>query len=60
MADAWRVKYEAHIRSTRWSNMRRDMMRLRGDKCERCGLRHELQLHHKNYDRLGRELISDL
>jgi hypothetical protein len=40
--------------------MRKDMFRLRGERCERCGYAHELQLHHKTYERLGRELISDL
>jgi 5-methylcytosine-specific restriction endonuclease McrA len=52
--------YLRHIRSSRWRNMRRDMARLRNHRCERCGRGPPLHLHHKNYDRLGRELISDL
>jgi hypothetical protein len=27
---------------------------------ERCGHQYSLELHHKTYERLGRELISDL
>jgi DNA-directed RNA polymerase subunit RPC12/RpoP len=56
----WRAKYEAHIRSAQWRNMRQGIIKLRGDKCEHCGYRVTLQLHHKTYERLGKELISDL
>lgn len=62
MDDQWLCKYEAHIRSARWKNMRRDMMRLRGPRCEveGCGRGPPLELHHKTYARLGRELTTDL
>ena len=40
--------------------MKKDMLRLRGARCERCGHPHSLELHHKTYERLGRELTSDL
>lgn len=56
----WRTKYEQHIRSARWKNMKRDFRKLRGDKCERCGSGHQLELHHRTYERLGLELIKDL
>jgi phage terminase large subunit GpA-like protein len=59
-SDGWRAKYEAHIRSARWRNMKLDMIRLRGDRCEHCGRQTTLHLHHKTYERLGRELIADL
>lgn len=57
---SWREKYEQHIRSARWKNMKRDFRKLRGNKCERCGSGHNLELHHKTYERLGHELIKDL
>ena len=60
MKSTWRTKYERHIRSAKWSNMRDDMMRLRGRKCETCGQSGYLYLHHKTYERLGKELIADL
>jgi 5-methylcytosine-specific restriction endonuclease McrA len=53
-------EYHRHIRSARWRNMKRDMMRLRGKHCERCGEGEPLHLHHKTYERLGRELTTDL
>jgi 5-methylcytosine-specific restriction endonuclease McrA len=36
-------------------------MKLRDSKCDHCGRRtHFLELHHRTYERLGRELITDL
>jgi 5-methylcytosine-specific restriction endonuclease McrA len=57
---AWQFRYDGYVRGSKWRNMRDDMIRLRGEQCERCGYRYELQLHHRSYERLGRELISDL
>ena len=57
----WRQKYEKHIRSAKWKNIRRDLFKIRGEKCESCGARSSmLEVHHLNYDRLGNELITDL
>jgi hypothetical protein len=53
-------QYLRHIRSARWRNMKKDMVRLRGAHCERCGTDPPLHLHHRSYERLGRELTSDL
>lgn len=36
------------------------MFKLRGQKCERCDACTGLELHHKTYERFGRELPSDL
>jgi len=60
MDDGWHAKYQAHIRSAKWRNMRNDMLRLRNNRCERCTSQYNLELHHKTYERLGRELIADL
>lgn len=58
--EEWREKYEKHLRSARWKNMRNDFFRLRGRRCEHCGSTCNLELHHKTYDRLGCELTTDL
>jgi 5-methylcytosine-specific restriction endonuclease McrA len=55
-----RAAYERHIKSTQWRNSRRAIIKLRGNKCERCPSTFELDLHHKTYERLGREQLSDL
>ncbi len=57
--DDWRIRYERHIRSSQWKNMRKDILRMR-DRCECCGTKNFLEVHHKTYERLGRELTSDL
>jgi 5-methylcytosine-specific restriction endonuclease McrA len=57
---SWRERYEQRIRSSQWKNMKRDLIRMRGDRCERCHLNVTLELHHKTYDRLGHEHLSDL
>jgi 5-methylcytosine-specific restriction endonuclease McrA len=56
----WEAQYAKHIKSARWRNMKRDIGRLRGNRCERCRSTFQLQLHHKTYERLGRESPSDL
>jgi prophage antirepressor-like protein len=56
-----RRKYNAHLSSARWRNMRRDVIRRRGAQCERCGkAAGRLCLHHKTYKRFGREAPTDL
>jgi hypothetical protein len=56
----WRIQYEKHIRSTRWKNTRVTIIKMRGEKCERCPRTTGLELHHKTYERLGHESPSDL
>jgi 5-methylcytosine-specific restriction endonuclease McrA len=57
----WRQRYQAHLKSAQWKNTRRDLFRLRGRKCELCGkAAASLEVHHLNYERLGKELPSDL
>lgn len=54
------AEYERHIRSAQWRNTREYMFKLRGKKCERCDSTTDLELHHKTYERFGRELPRDL
>ena len=61
MTAGLRAKYDRHIKSARWRNMRRDLMRWRGAKCERCGrAKVRLCLHHKTYARFGNETPTDV
>jgi anti-repressor protein len=61
MTAGLRAKYDRHIKSARWRNMRRDLMRWRGAKCERCGrAKVRLCLHHKTYARFGNEAPADV
>lgn len=58
-----RTKYEEYLRSTRWKRIRDERLRLAGDRCERCGATGpaiRLEVHHKHYEHLGNEPLSDL
>lgn len=55
----WRETYNAYMQSFKWKGKRMRLIAERG-KCERCGRRGKLELHHKTYERLGEELDSDL
>jgi hypothetical protein len=54
-------EYELYLSSRPWRALRARLIAARG-ACERCGRDYlvVLQLHHHNYQRLGRELDSDL
>jgi 5-methylcytosine-specific restriction endonuclease McrA len=54
------VNYLDYLDSDYWRARRILKMRSAGFKCQRCGGRKNLQVHHRSYERLGRELDSDL
>jgi 5-methylcytosine-specific restriction endonuclease McrA len=54
------AEYQRYIKSTQWRNIRADLFKLRGKRCERCGKWHGLEVHHETYERFGKELPSDL
>lgn len=56
-------KYDAYIASDEWKELKLDILMQRGCNCERCLKSlppNVLQLHHKTYARLFKELASDL
>jgi len=60
-ADQWRLFYSSYISSARWKNIRKLMIKHSSNRCTRCNtIRPNLELHHKTYERLGSERISDL
>jgi len=53
--------YEKYIESVRWRNISDAMKKHANYTCARCNTRTTvLEVHHKNYDRLGKERMSDL
>jgi len=54
------VNYQEYIKSHAWRLQRG--WRLLKDKntCQKCGRKHELEVHHLTYDRLGQERDEDL
>lgn len=52
--------YDAYIRSPEWSRLRRQALEKHGSVCRGCGSTEALEVHHRTYERLGREELSDL
>jgi hypothetical protein len=56
-ATAGKTKY---FLSKAWQRKRRQVINLRGGRCEVCKSKKRLQVQHLTYDRLGREEMDDL
>lgn len=52
--------YRAHLQSPEWRVMRRLKLEDAGYRCQVCNGDELLQVHHRTYDRLGRERFQDL
>lgn len=59
-AHAWKKRYDAYMRSPAWRTTRDAALRRARWTCMRCPTQNGLQVHHKTYERLGRELDADL
>lgn len=58
--DERRLRYELYLKSEKWKQIRIRKFKQVGRKCEVCGSKKNLQCHHLNYERLGKERLSDL
>ena len=52
--------YLIYLRSPLWRIRRRVWIITAGGRCERCGRRHRLTIHHRTYRRLGHERRADV
>jgi phage terminase large subunit GpA-like protein len=52
--------YKTYIKSPQWKAKCARYWALNGKKCQACGSRNKLHVHHNTYDRFKRELMSDL
>lgn len=55
-------EYTAYLKSPQWQKRRKEALERVGYRCEHCKkpfVPSRLQLHHRNYERLGKELPSD-
>jgi phage terminase large subunit GpA-like protein len=57
---SWRDKYIAYIKSPQWKEKRLRALKTWGNVCQMCGSSNRIEVHHKTYDRLGKELMTDL
>jgi hypothetical protein len=54
------TEYQAYLNSDKWQRKRRRVFARSGGQCERCKNARATQVHHKTYDRIFREPLSDL
>jgi 5-methylcytosine-specific restriction endonuclease McrA len=55
-----RADYNAYIQSPAWRKKRAARIRRDHYMCQTCGVRGYLTVHHRTYERLGRERMDDL
>lgn len=54
------VNYHEYLRSDRWQEIRQRKLLEVDFRCQLCNSDRDLQLHHRTYERLGHEHMSDL
>ena len=54
------VDYNEYMRSVQWKKKRHQVLIYWGNKCGMCYKPGRLEVHHRTYERLGAELITDL
>lgn len=52
--------YGNYLSSKHWKELRAEVLKRWDGLCENCGTRAAKEVHHKTYERLGRELLTDL
>jgi hypothetical protein len=52
--------YSEYLQSDHWQHMRELAREHYGDACCLCGSLERIETHHRTYDRIGRERLSDL
>lgn len=52
--------YRSYLRSSHWRAVRLQAVQRAGHRCEECGVRGRLEVHHLTYERLGRERDTDI
>lgn len=57
---AARAFYLAYLNSPEWRARRNEALKAAKYRCSQCGAKRDLQVHHRTYERLGREPLEDL
>lgn len=52
--------YQEYLNSERWMDFRSIILNYYGHKCMLCSVSTNLNVHHNNYDNLGRETMADV
>lgn len=54
------IRHQQYLGSPEWKEKRRKIIMQRQGRCEKCHTEGNLEIHHKTYARIGRELDKDL
>jgi hypothetical protein len=54
------MRYPDYLQTPEWAERRRGALRRAGHACEACGGHGRLNVHHRTYERRGKEKIDDL
>jgi 5-methylcytosine-specific restriction endonuclease McrA len=54
------VDYSGYLQSEHWKLIRAEALQRAGNKCQACGSRHNLNVHHNTYERLWHEEPEDM
>ena len=54
------IEYASYLRTRHWRTLRVKALQKWEGRCERCGTAKATEVHHRTYDRLGEETLSDL
>lgn len=54
------IRYREYLNSPEWHQRRNQALRDAGYRCQKCGVKRNLQVHHESYERLGAERPEDL
>ena len=56
----WMTIYQNYIHSPEWVAKREKVLIFWGRRCALCNSPERVEVHHRTYDRLGQELLTDL
>ena len=54
------IDYSDYLQTPHWKSVRADALKRAGHRCQVCNRKGRLEVHHRTYDRRGRELPADL
>lgn len=54
------MRYDDYLQTDRWKSLAALVKDRAGRKCQLCGSPERLEVHHRTYERLGREQMQDL
>jgi hypothetical protein len=56
----WMTIYQNYMNSQEWRAKREKVLIFWGNRCALCNSQDRIQVHHRTYERLGQELLTDL